>query len=99
MGPVDLLDTENFFPGGDKSVIAVPAESPSIDVLVGVLAIVRFVGSTMNIITISAHPFGVMLLIRMRTVCNFINILGLEYAVQLFGIKHKPGLVNHLIGL
>ena len=90
---------KNFLAGGDESVVAVPAKSTSIDVFIGVLAIVGFVGSTVNIITISAHPFGIMLLIRMRTVGNFIHILGLEYTVQLFGIKHKHGFVNHLIGL
>lgn len=90
---------ENFLSGGDESVVAVPTKSTSIDVFVCVLTIVRFVGSTVNIITISTHSFGVVLLVCMRAVGDLVYLFGLEDAVQCCRIKLLNGLVNHLIGL
>jgi hypothetical protein len=90
---------KNFLAGGDESVVAVPAKSTSIDVFIGVLAIVGFVGSTVNIITISAHSFSVMLLVRMRTVGDLVHLFGFEDAVQRCRIKLIHGLVNHFMGL
>ena len=90
---------ENFLPGGDQSVVAVSTESTSIDVFVGVLAIVGFVGSTVNIITISTHTFGVVLLISVRAVGDLVYLFGLKDAVQCCRIKLTHGLIDHLMGL
>ena len=72
---------KNFLAEGDESVVAVSAQSTSIDIFVRVLAIVSFVGSTMNIITIPAHSFGVMLLICVRTVGDLVHLFRLEDTV------------------
>ena len=55
-------------------IVAVSTKTTSIHNFMGVLTVIGHFGSTLDVITVIAHPFGVMRLVWVRTVGNFLHV-------------------------
>ena len=56
------------------------AKPPSIDLPICVLAFVGFVRAAVHVITVITHAFGIVFLVRMRTVRDTMDFLFREHA-------------------
>ena len=69
-----LFDMENLMAMYTEVVVTISAKTSSIHNFIRVLTVVGHFGSTLDVITIIAHPFGVMRLVWVRTVGNFLHV-------------------------